>query len=154
MIFGVRWWHRVRNSHVREVTKQPYAFTLLKKSCLRWLGHVVRMDEARLPTGLCFWDLAGVGGRRRKGGQPLWWRDTCSHDLSDIGMMIRGVKELQMTGKGGVVRLQHWCDRSHGPVARQTDRPWSHIFNLQRPLFTWSVYAYNPEIRFPWAVIF
>ena len=89
IILKVRWWHRKRNSDIRELTKQPYVSTTLKRNRLRWYRHMLQMDKTRLPNRLYHWNPADVGGRRRQGGQRQRWRDTCSRDLASIGLTLR-----------------------------------------------------------------
>lgn len=36
-----------------------------RKSRLRWLRHVIRMDENRFPKRMCFTETVGVRGRGR-----------------------------------------------------------------------------------------
>jgi len=40
---------------------------------LRWLGHVARMDEARIPKQALQWEV--VGFKRRPGRPRTNWRD-------------------------------------------------------------------------------
>ena len=51
-ILGIKWFHRVRNTTVRERTGQTPASELLKTRRLRWFGHVSRMGQERLPKAL------------------------------------------------------------------------------------------------------
>ena len=51
-ILGIKWFHRVRNTAVRERTGQTPASLLLKTRRLRWFGHVSRMGQERLPKAL------------------------------------------------------------------------------------------------------
>jgi len=88
IILRVRWWHRERNSNIREITRQPYVSTTIKRNRLRWYGHVLRMDRHRPPNQLYHWDPSEVGGKRRPGRQRQRWRDTCSRDLASIGLTL------------------------------------------------------------------
>ena len=88
IILGIRWWHRVRNSDIRERTKQPYTSTIIKRHRLRWYGHMQRMAKNRLPWRLYHWDPTTIGGKRRQGRQRHRWRDTCAQDLASIGLTL------------------------------------------------------------------
>ena len=85
-ILGIRWFHHVRNSEVRRRTGQPPASSLLKKSRLRWYGHVRRMDADRLPRILLDWNPERVGGKRRRGRCRTRWMDAVVRDAESIGI--------------------------------------------------------------------
>ena len=36
IILNIKWWHRKRNSDIRELTQQPYASTTIKRKRLSW----------------------------------------------------------------------------------------------------------------------
>ena len=44
-ILGIKWFHRVRNTTVREKTDQTLASLLLKTRRLKWFGHASRMGQ-------------------------------------------------------------------------------------------------------------
>jgi hypothetical protein len=50
-ILWVRWFHHVRNTDIHRTNQQATSL-LLKVRRLRWYGHVVRIDEDRLPKRL------------------------------------------------------------------------------------------------------
>ena len=68
-ILNIRWWHHTRNTTVRERAQQPYASLIMKKSKMRWFGHVQRMSPERLPLRLYKWDPTVIGGKRKQGRQ-------------------------------------------------------------------------------------
>ena len=59
-------------------------YTLLKQRLLRWLGHVVRMPDGRIPKDLLYGEL--VQGNRPRGGPQLQYNDICKWDLKASGM--------------------------------------------------------------------
>ena len=87
-ILNIRWWHHTRNTTVRERAQQPYASLIMKKSKMRWFGHVQRMSPERLPLRLYKWDPTVIGGKRKQGRQRQRWTDSCSRDLSSMGMTL------------------------------------------------------------------
>ncbi|KAI4877165.1 hypothetical protein NFI96_020668 [Prochilodus magdalenae] len=54
-------------------------FALLTKRPLRWLGHVTRMQDGRIPKGILFGELATCS--RPTGRPKLRYKDTCKQDL-------------------------------------------------------------------------
>ena len=68
--------------------KMPGNFKLeiadvIRKHHLRWLGHVARMKEARLPKQMLFGKLPC---RRPRHGPKKRWRDVVSSDFAVIGL--------------------------------------------------------------------
>ncbi|XP_054085666.1 LINE-1 retrotransposable element ORF2 protein isoform X1 [Zeugodacus cucurbitae] len=56
----------------------------IKRQRLRWLGHVVRMDENT--PALKVFDAVPAGGSRGRGRPPLRWRDQVESDLVTLGI--------------------------------------------------------------------
>ena len=53
----------------------------IKRRRIRWLGHVLRMDQARIPKIALRWTQPG----KRKPGQPkTTWRRTIMAELSEV----------------------------------------------------------------------
>ena len=78
-ILGIRWQDRVPNTDVLERAGLPSIFTLLSQRRLRWLGHVRRMDDGRIPKDLLYGELAS--GARSQGRPRLRYSDTCKRDM-------------------------------------------------------------------------
>jgi hypothetical protein len=54
-----------------------------KKGRLRWLGHVERMDDNRVPKHMLY---GRPGGRKKKERLQLRWLDNVEEDLREIGL--------------------------------------------------------------------
>ena len=54
---------------------------ILKQKRLRWLGHLCRMEDGRIPKDLLFGELAT--GTRPLGRPSLRFKDICKQDLKD-----------------------------------------------------------------------
>ena len=78
-ILGIRCQDRVLNTEVLERAGLPSIFTLLSQRRLRWLGHVRRMDDGRIPKNLLYGELAS--GSRSQGRLRLRYKDTCKRDM-------------------------------------------------------------------------
>ena len=77
-ILGITKFDHRRNEDILEETKQSTVGELVTRSRLRWLGHVVRMADDRLPPQLLFGKIAG----KSKRGRPLGrWKDMIEKDL-------------------------------------------------------------------------
>ena len=59
-------------------------YTLLKQQRLRWLGHVVRMADGRIPKHLLYGEL--VQGNCPRGRSQLRYKEICKWDLKALGM--------------------------------------------------------------------
>ena len=72
-LLRVKWQDKVPDTEILEQTDMPSIFTMLRKSQLRWAGHVVRMSDKRLPKRVLYGELQA--GARLVG-------DTCSKPAS------------------------------------------------------------------------
>ncbi|XP_047482402.1 uncharacterized protein LOC125034556 [Penaeus chinensis] len=63
-LLGTTWRDRVTNIDVLAKAGIPSMFAILTKRRLRWLGHVTRMDDRRIPIDMLFRELA-TGTRHR-----------------------------------------------------------------------------------------
>jgi hypothetical protein len=60
---------------------------MLKAGRLRWLGHVLRMGQERLPNQALMSQLYGVGSARR--GRPrASWEQNVTEDLNSLGLPV------------------------------------------------------------------
>ena len=75
-------WH-VNNAAVRQFLGIPTVVQLISQARLRWLGHVVRMDPARLPKQILFRFLPGnIGAPTAPWRRPgKWWSFDIVNDL-------------------------------------------------------------------------
>nr|VZI50187.1 unnamed protein product [Spirometra erinaceieuropaei] len=66
-ILRLNWQDRIPDTEVLERTGILSIYSMLRQMQLRWSGHLVRMDDERLPKRLFYGDVAT--GSRRQGGQ-------------------------------------------------------------------------------------
>ena len=78
-ILGVTWRDKVTNQEVLARTHSHSIFNILKSRRLRWLGHLYRMQDGRLPKDVLYGELAS--GTRRRGRPLLRFKDACKRDL-------------------------------------------------------------------------
>ena len=78
-ILHITWQDKVTNNSVLGRAGIPSMYTLLKQRRMRLLGHVVRMDDGRIPKDLLSGELAQ--GKRPTGRPQLRYNDVCKRDL-------------------------------------------------------------------------
>ncbi|BHF84030.1 hypothetical protein SprV_0902718000 [Sparganum proliferum] len=81
-ILRLSWQDRIPDTDVLERTEILSIYTMLRQMQLRWSGHLVRMDDERLPKRLFFGDVAT--GSRRQGGQIRRLKDTLKSSLKRL----------------------------------------------------------------------
>ena len=59
-------------------------YTLLQQKRVRWIGHVHRTDDGRIPKDLLYSELAT--GKRKKGRPHLRFMDVCKRDMKAYGI--------------------------------------------------------------------
>lgn len=85
-ILGIRWDERKTNVEVLNIAGLPSMYTLLRQRRLRWLGHVHRMKDGRIPKDLLYGELAE--GKRPTGRPLLRYKDVCKRDLEALDINV------------------------------------------------------------------
>ena len=75
---------KIPDTEVLEISHCESVFSLLKKSQLRWAGHVHRMADTRIPKQLLYGELAC--GSRKRGRPKLRYKDTLKASMKDCLM--------------------------------------------------------------------
>ena len=78
-ILGITWEDRVTNISVLEQAGSLSMHLLLSQRRLRWIGHVRRMKDGRIPRDVLYGELAV--GHRRTGRPMLRFKDVCKRDM-------------------------------------------------------------------------
>ena len=105
----------------------PTMYTLRKRR-LRWLGHVRRMEDGRIPKYILYGELAS--GNRFVGRPQLRYKDVCKRDLKALDIDTNSWEDtsadrsrwrstLQRQLKAGEVRI---LSLANGKRARQKAR--------------------------------
>ena len=76
---GISWQDRVTNQDVLRKADMSGVEAILLRAHLRWTGHVVRMEDGRIPKQLLYSELAT--GHRHQGGQIKRYRDMLKTSL-------------------------------------------------------------------------
>ena len=83
-ILKIRWQDKVPDTEVLHCADTTSIHTLISKNQLRWSGHVVRMDDNRLPKRIFYQELAT--GKRTTGGQYKRYKDTLKASLKNFNI--------------------------------------------------------------------
>ena len=81
-ILDIKWSDKVTNNEVLARTGLSSLYTLLRQRRLRWLGHVCRMADGRIPKDLLYGELAS--GSRAQGRPHLSFKDACKRDMKAL----------------------------------------------------------------------
>ena len=80
-ILGISWQDIVTSAYVLSSAGLPSMYTLLRQPRLRWLGHVRRMEDGRIPKDILYGEL-GLG-KRTTGSPHLRYKDVCVRDMNE-----------------------------------------------------------------------
>ena len=91
-IMGIKWQELVSNVEVLRRANLESVEATLATTQLRWLGHVARMNDSRLPKMVLYGELAE--GRRRQGGQKLRYKDVAKRHMKAMDLDVNGWEDL------------------------------------------------------------
>ena len=91
-ILGIKWEDRITNNEVMQRAGIDSLYSILKLRRLRWLGHVYRMSDGRIPKDLLYGELAL--GKRSQGRPRQCFRNVCKADLREIGIGVDSWEQL------------------------------------------------------------
>ena len=83
-ILGVTWRDRLTYEEIYQRTSCCSLESLLGRRQLRWIGHVIRMEDHRLPKQILYGELSS--GRRRAGGQKKRHKDLIKNVLNKFDL--------------------------------------------------------------------
>ena len=118
-ILGITWRDKIPHRRILERTKCPSLEYLLKRNQLRWIGHVVRMPDSRLPKQLLYGELSS--GRRSAGGQLKRYKDAtkatmkaCHIPANELEELVQDRSAWRSTVSAGLRRFEEernaWLD--------------------------------------------
>jgi len=96
-----RAWKSRTNRELEEMSKGENIVKWIKQQRIRWLGHLERMEEDRMPKKIFTQELVGT---RQKGRPRKGWKEEVERDLQVLG--VRRWRELAINREKwkGVVR--------------------------------------------------
>lgn len=89
-IMRVNWTMKVTNEEIRRKAGRPALSQVIKNHRLRWLGHVLRMSESRIPKQLLKW--RPTHGKRRRGRPRLRWEDIIMKDIQEWDLDMKSAE--------------------------------------------------------------
>ena len=78
-ILSITWQDRIPYSDILDRARIRSMYSLLSQRRLRWLGHVRRMEDGRLPKNILYGQL--TSGARPVGRPSLRFKDACNRDM-------------------------------------------------------------------------
>ena len=82
-------WKSRTNRELEEMSKAENIVKWIKGQRIRWLGHLDRMEEDRMPKKIFTQELEGT---RRRGRRTKGWKEEVERDLQVLG--VRSWREL------------------------------------------------------------
>ena len=98
----------------------PSIFKLLRQRRLRWLGHVHRMPEGRIPTDLLYGELASA--KRPTGRPQLRYRDVVKRDMKAVDINTESWESLAANRSKWRGTLTNQLKAGEKPTQASTDR--------------------------------
>lgn len=91
-ILNIKWQDKISNVEVLQRAQSVGIESILMKMKLRWAGHLVRMDDSRLPKQVFYSQLKA--GKRNPGGQLLRFKDCLKTTLHKCEIDVNHWEEM------------------------------------------------------------
>ena len=98
-LLGITWHDCVTNEEVLAKAGVPSMYAILKQRRLRWLGHVCRMDDGRIPKDIFYGQLSSGSWSK---GRPKLTMDICKQDLGNLEIMANNRTNWRSLIKAGI----------------------------------------------------
>lgn len=82
----------VTNFEVLSLASLPSLFTILRQRRLRWLGHILRMEDGRVPKDILYGELSAGG--RSTGHAQLRYKDVCKGQVKALNINVESWEVL------------------------------------------------------------
>ena len=87
-ILGITWQNCIPFSDILDRARIRCMYSMLSQRRLRWLGHVRRMEDGRLPKDILYGQL--TSGARPVGRPALRFKDACNRDMKACDISPKG----------------------------------------------------------------
>ena len=91
-LMGIKWQDKETNNEVMRRAQMDGIEAMLMRAQLRWVGHVQRMSDNRIPKQIFYSEL--TAGSRNRGGQRKRYKDTLKQNLKLAGIDTETWHEL------------------------------------------------------------
>ena len=138
-IMNIKWQEKITNTEILKKAKIPSLLATLIKRRLRWLGHIRRMTNNRIPKQVLFGELSD--GKRARGRPKLRFKDLCKASMTDFKIkpdlwvemasdrdmwrsaMRKGEAEFE---KALITKMEDKRQRRKMPALQRPDHPCSY----------------------------
>ena len=120
-ILGIRWQDRISNEEVLKRAGLCSIQAMLGARRLKWLGHVHRMGDSRIPKQILYGEL--VQGKRKRGGQVKRFKAQVKSDLEAFGIGSSSWSQLaedRSKWRGAVKKGVRLLEEAHNARKRVT----------------------------------
>ena len=83
-IMNIKWQDKITNLEVLDRAKSTSIEAMILQSRLRWTGHIIRMEDHRLPKQLMYGELCA--GKRKRGRPIRRFKDCIKSDIKISGI--------------------------------------------------------------------
>ena len=91
-ILQISWKYHIPNVEVLRLANMSSIEATLAASQLRWTGHIIRMNDIRLPKAVSYGEL--TKGKRLRGGQRLRYKDVVKRHLKATHITVDHLETL------------------------------------------------------------
>ena len=156
-ILGLTWRDRIPHTQILERTKCTSIEAMVTKRQLRWLGHVIRMPDNRLPKQILYGQLKD--GQRRQGGPKKRFKDQAKVTLKKCRIQPSNLETLaadrtawRTSISRGIATLEQ--DRTAKlTLKRQQRHARQNTPALPNPHLTCRICGKDISLRLVWQVI-
>ena len=96
-ILKVKWTTYTPDTEVLERARISSVEAIITRHSLRWCGHLVRMEDCRIPKQLFYGEMSR--GKRKASKPKQRYKDTLKDNLKKCGIPTQGWEELAADGK-------------------------------------------------------
>jgi len=86
-IMKFKWWQKISSTKILQRAKLTPIYNQVIICNFKWVGHIARMDEHRLPKQTLFFQL--VSGHKKRGRPKLRYKDTIQRNLKEKSIEVK-----------------------------------------------------------------
>ena len=121
-ILNIKWQDRDSNLQVPDMAESTSTEAMILKSRLRWVGHVIRMEDNRLQKQQMFGELAS--GKRKQGRPLKRFKDCVKASISHAEITPKELESLAHDRTGWRALTRHAMDTREERRRTQIAEAW------------------------------